>query len=103
MEKVSKERSDKSSMALNYMWFAKFNIDTLKTITKKKLFEKFGKEFSSCVTYKDGKKVDYKTPEHINWKNVCKIRVSIPSRCRHNHNGGDVYTRDGVAYKIIDE
>ena len=74
----------------------------MKEITKDQLLTKF-KDFSSVVTYKDGRKIRYETPDHINWKNVNKITVDIPKRTYVDpkQNGGDLITRSAVAYKLI--
>lgn len=69
-----------------------------KEITKEEIFNRFGENFGSIVTYKDGKEHRYDDPKHINWKAVHKIRIDIPPK--KYFNGREMVTRDGVSYLL---
>ena len=72
-----------------------------KSITKDELLEKFGKEFSCDVLYKDKKEtVKYESCKNVNWKNVHKITVWFNEPVLHR-NDGETVSRKGYAYLLI--
>lgn len=74
----------------------------MKAINKEELFDRYGKDFSCRVWYKNASQpISYENPKHVKFKNISKITVLFKTPKKYNQKG-ETLTRDGASYIFKD-